>query len=207
MLAAASSRTSSNQELRIMTTTLRQLGARRLLTAALALGLVGVVAVPAIYAASSAPSAPAAPAAAAADSSAAGAGEAAQVDEAALTPAAIRLGANLLNRVVRGDLTVRAKGGTFVQVHYERGTISAVDATSITITGPDGKGATFVVTTNTKVRSKGKLEAIGNLSVGQNAMVFGTTSGSTYSAVLIRGLVARPATNGTAPAAGSSTAP
>ena len=186
----------------------RQVGARRILTAVLAIGLVGIVAVPAIYAASAAaPAAATVPTAAADGSTAGAAGDAAQVDEAALTPAALRLGAKLLNRVVRGDLTVRAKGGTFVQVHYERGKISAVSATSITITGPDGKGATFAVTTNTKVRSQGKLEAVGDLSVGQNAMVFGTVNGSTYTAVLVRGIVARPAANGTAPGAASSTAP
>lgn len=186
----------------------RQLGARRILTAVLAIGLVGVVAVPAIYAASAtAPAAATVPTTATDNSAAAAAaGDASQVDEAALTPAALRLGAQLLNRVVRGDLTVRAKGGTFVQVHYERGTISAVSATSITITGPDGKGATFVVTANTKVRSQGKLEAIGGLSVGQNAMVFGTVNGSTYTAVLVRGIVARPA-KVAAPGATSSTAP
>jgi Domain of unknown function (DUF5666) len=188
-----------------MITRLRQFGARRLLTATLAIGLIGVVAVPVIYAASSgAPASNAAPLTAAGDPSTAGAAGANQVDEAALTPAAIRLGGRLLNRVVRGDLTVRAKGGTYVQVHYERGTISAVSATSITISGPDGKGATFIVTANTKVRSQGKLEAISDLSVGQNALVFGTTSGSTYTAVLIHGVVARPAN---APAAGSSTTP
>ena len=187
-----------------MISKLRQFGARRILTAVLAVGLVGVVAVPAIYAASTATTASPATSTAAV---AAGAGGAAQVDEAALTPAAIRLGANLLNRVVRGDLTVRGKAGAFVQVHYERGQISAVNATSITITGPDGKGATFTVTATTKVRSQGKLESIGDLKMGQNAMVFGTVSGSTFDAVLIRGIVARPATNGTAPAAGSSTAP
>jgi hypothetical protein len=186
----------------------RQFGARRLFTAVLAIGLVGVVAVPVIYAASSAaPAAATVPTTAANTSAAMAAGDAAQVDEAALTPAALRLGGKLLNRVVRGDLTIRAKGGTLVQVHYERGAISAVSATSITITGPDGKGATFAVSATTKVRSQGKLEAIGDLAVGQNAMVFGTVSGSTYSAVLVRGLVARPAGKGAAPGATSSTAP
>ncbi len=189
-----------------MTNRIRQFGARRLITAALAIGLVGGVAVPAIYAASNG-TAPAAnvPTTAATGGSTAGAGDAGQVDEAALTPAALRLGGKLLNRVVRGDLTVRAKGGTFVQVHYERGVISAVSSSSITITGPDGKGATFVVSAATRVRSKGKLEAIGDLAVGQNAMVFGTVSGSTYSAVLIHGIAARPAKTGALP--GSSTTP
>jgi hypothetical protein len=185
-----------------MISTLRQFGARRAITAVLAIGLVGVAAVPAIYAASNA----AAPAASTADTSAV-TGSAGQVDEAALTPAAVRLGGGLLNRVVRGDLTVRAKGGTYVQVHYERGRITTVSSTSITITGPDGKGATFTVTAATKVRSKGQLVKIGDLSVGQNAMVLGTGGAGTYSAVLIRGLVARPASNGVAPALGSSTTP
>jgi Domain of unknown function (DUF5666) len=190
-----------------MITKLRQFGARRILTAVLAIGLVGVVAVPVIYAASNASGAVPASSVSADSTTGAAADTAAQVDEAALTPAALRLGANLLNRVERGDLTLRAKGGTFVQVHYERGQITAVSAGSITITGPDGKGASFTVTANTKIRSQGKLEAIGALQMGQNAMVFGTVSGNTYTAVLIRGIVARPATNGTAPAAGSSTTP
>jgi len=188
-----------------MISKLRQFGARRAMTAVLAIGLVGVVAVPAISATSNA----SAPAASNTDTSASIAGGGAQVDEAALTPAAVRLGAGLLNRVVRGDLTVRAKGGTYVDVHYERGQVTAVSAGSITIKGPDGKGATFAVTATTKVRSQGQLEAISKLSVGQNAVVFGTGSAGNYKAVLIRGLVARPAAGqgGPAPAPSSSTTP
>jgi hypothetical protein len=181
-----------------MISKLRRFGARRAVTAVLAIGLAGGVAVPAIHAASSA----GAPAAAATTSSAAAPGSAGQVDEAALDPAAVKLGAGLLNRVVRGDLTVRARGGTYVNVHYERGQVSAVSSTSITITGADGKGATFAVSPTTRVRSKGQLEAIGDLSVGQSAVVFGTGSAGSYNAVLIRGLVARPAA-----APGASTTP
>ena len=159
-----------------MISKVRQFGARRVLTAVLAIGLVGGRRGPRDLRGVSDPRRPPStvPTTAADGTTAGTAGDAGQVDEAALTPAALRLGGKLLNRVVRGDLTVRAKGGTFVQVHYERGKVSAVSATSITITGPDGKGATFAVTATTKVRSQGKLEAIGDLSVGQNAMVFGT---------------------------------
>jgi len=188
-----------------MISTIRQFGARRAVTAVLAIGLAGGVAVPAIYAASSA----GAPAASTANTSASDPGNAGQVDEAALNPVAVKLGAGLLGRVVRGDLTVRTKAGTDVSVHYERGQITAVSATSITIMGADGKGATFAVTARTRVRSKGQLEAIANISVGQNAVVFGTGSAGSYNAVLIRGLVARPAAGQGAatPAPGSSTAP
>ncbi len=181
-----------------MSSTLRQIGARRVITAVLAIGLVGAVAVPAIYAASSA----SAPAAAGIDA-AANAGAAGQLDDASVAAANVRLGGGLLGRVVRGDLTVRGKGGTYVQVHYERGQITAVSATSITITGADGKGATFAVTATTKVRSKGQLEKTSDLSTGQAAMVFGTGSNGTYSAVLIRGIVARAAV----PAGGASNTP
>jgi hypothetical protein len=192
-----------------MISKLRQFGARRAITAVLAIGLVGVAAVPAINAASSAiaPSAPTADNSAASAASAAGGAGAGQVDEAALTPAAVRLGAGLLNRVVRGDLTLRAKGGTYVQIHYERGQISAVSSTSITITGPDGKGATFAVTATTRIRSGGKLVAIGDLTMGQNAVVLGTGSAGSYNALLIRGIVPRPATNGSAPAPAATTTP
>jgi hypothetical protein len=187
-----------------MISKLRQLGARRAVTAVLAIGLAGGVAVPAIYAASSAGAPAASTNGSATDPAGAG-----QVDEAALNPAAVKLGAGLLSRVVRGDLTVRAKSGVDVNVHYERGRITAVSPTSITITGADGKGATFAVTATTKVRSKGQAETIADLSVGQNAMVFGTGSAGSYSSVLIRGLVARPAAgqNGAVPVPSGSATP
>ena len=58
-----------------------------------------------------------------------------------------------------------------------------------------GHDIEIAVTATTKVRSKGQAETIADLSVGQNAMVFGTGSAGSYNAVLIRGLVARPATS------------
>lgn len=167
---------------------LRQLGARRILTAVLAIGLVGIVAVPAIYAASAAPSAASTAAAPAASGGADG-----QVDEVPLNAAAVRLGGALLNRVVRGDLVVRAKGGTYVDIHYERGRISAVSATSITIVGPDGKGATFALTAATRVRSDGQVAKASDLAVGRNALVFGTGSAGNYTAVLVRQPAVKPA--------------
>lgn len=162
----------------------RQFGAGRIAIAVLAVGLLGIAAVPAIDAASAAP--------AAAGTTVAG-GAAGQVDEAPLNAAAVRLGGGLLNRVVRGDLVVRAKGGTYVDVHYERGRISAVSATSITITGPDGKGATFALTAATRVRSSGQAAKASDLAVGRNALVFGTGSAGSYSAVLVRQPAIKPA--------------
>lgn len=169
---------------------IHSLGPRRVVTIVLALGLAGIVAVPAISAAY-------APATAAtqAPATAATSGTAGQVDLTALDASTVKLGGNLLKRVVRGDLVVRAKGGTFVTVHYERGKISAANATSITIACPDGTSASFALTATTRVRSAGHLAKIGDLAVGRNALVFGTGVAGSYTAVLVRQPAPKAATN------------
>jgi hypothetical protein len=172
---------------------MREFGARRIATVVLAIGLVAVVAVPAINAASSpAGGTPMATSSMAASGSLAGG--ASQVDDAALNAAAVRLGGGL-KRIVRGDLVMQAKGGAYVNVHYERGQISAVNAGSITIVGPDGKGATFALLATTRIRSNGQAIKAGDLVVGRTALVFGTGGAGSYTAVLIREPVARPGRN------------
>ena len=114
-----------------MNARIQQFGARRIATVILALGLVGVVAVPVINAASSGPAPGCSGSSIYRSRSSAGGAGAGQVDEATINAAQLRLGSKLLSRVVRGDFVVRAKGGTFVDIHYERGQISAVTATSL----------------------------------------------------------------------------
>jgi hypothetical protein len=149
---------------------LRRFGPRRALVVILTLGLVGIVAVPTILAAAPAVG-PAGPVAA--------------LDRAAL--------AGRLGRVLRADATVLKKDNTTMVVHYERGEITAVSSSSITIKGLDGVSATFAVTAHTRVREKGHAAKITDLSVGERAMVLGTKSGDAYTAVLIR-CVVKPAT-------------
>ena len=168
-----------------MNARIQQFGARRIATVVLALGLVGVVSVPVINAASSGP----APAAQGVNPSVVSSGSGAgadQVDETAINAAQVRLGGKLLNRVVRGDFVVRAKGGTYVDVHYERGKISAVNATSLTVVGPDGKGATFSLTAATRIRTDGQLAKASDLQVGRTVLVFGTGSSGSYTAIVVR---------------------
>jgi len=149
---------------------LRRFGPRRALVVILTLGLVGLVAVPTMLAA--APTVgPSGPVAA--------------LDQAAL--------AGRLGRVLRADATVLKKDGTTMVVHYERGEITAVSTSSITIKGLDGVSATFAVTTATRVREKGHAAKIGDLTVGERAMVFGKANGAGYDALLIR-CVVKPAT-------------
>lgn len=153
-----------------MLTHLRRFGPRRALVVILTLGLAGIVAVPTILAA--------APAVGPSD-------QVAALDRAAF--------AGRLGRILRADATVLKKDGTTMIVHSERGEITAASTSSITIKGLDGVSATFAVTADTRVREKGHAAKIADLSVGERAMVFGTKSGDTYTAVLIR-CVVKPAT-------------
>lgn len=143
--------------------------------ALLGLALLGVVVAPAVGAASPSSTAPgAATAQTAADPSAI---------------AARRIARHpLLAGTVRAELTVVRRDGTTVLVHYEVGEITSVTPTSVTIRGRDGKGATFTVTAATRVRAGGRPISISDLKAGDRAMVFGTDSGGTYTAVLIRGV-------------------
>jgi hypothetical protein len=179
---------------------IQQFGARRLATVGLALGLVGVVAVPVINAASSGP-APAAQPAPAMGASGSGA-DAGQVDEATINAAQVRLGGKLLSRVVRGDFVVKARGGTYLTIHYERGQVSAVNATSLTVIGPDGKGATFALTATTRIRSAGQLAKASDLQVGRTVLVFGTGTAGSYSAIVVR--QPKPGTGGAVPNASTT---
>jgi len=116
------------------------------------------------------------------------------VSAAEPTRSAERLGRHpILRGTVRADLTVVKRDGTTVLVHYERGEITAVSDTSITIKGRDGKGATFVVTPETRVREKGAPAKISDLTVGDRAMVFGTNENGIYKAFLIRCVLSPPA--------------
>lgn len=61
----------------------------------------------------------------------------------------------------RGDLTLE----------LQRGTITAVSATSITLLSKDGYQHSYAVAPETKVRERGKPIAISELRVGERAMV------------------------------------
>lgn len=103
--------------------------------------------------------------------------------------------ADLLRGVVRADLTVVKRDGSTVLVHYERGEITALSETSITVKGRDGISATFALTPDTRVREKRRPATISDLEVGDRVMVFGTNDNGTYTAFLIRCVVKAPATS------------
>ncbi len=99
----------------------------------------------------------------------------------------------LLAGTVRADLTVVKRDGTTVLVHYELGRIATISSTSIAVTGRDGKGATFAITSTTRIRFNGHAIPVGSLKVGDRVAVFGTGASGDYTAFLIRRLRPGPA--------------
>ena len=111
---------------------------------------------------------------------------------AATTPARRPTLRALVNVLVRrsfsGDVTFRTKTG-FETLHYERGTVTAVGTSSLTIRTPDGVSTTFAVTSSTHIRNGGAAAQLSQLISGDRAVVFGTsTTGAAgpFTASLVR---------------------
>jgi hypothetical protein len=63
-------------------------------------------------------------------------------------------------RTVHADLIVKDKSGAYVTVTIDRGTVSAVNATSITLDRADGKQAILTINNDTKVHGAASVSAI-----------------------------------------------
>jgi len=87
-----------------------------------------------------------------------------------------------LSKSVYGDGTVLFADGTSQAVHYDRGQITAKDASSLTIKRPDGKSVTLTYDAQTLVREQGEVYSVDKLEVGERAMFFSESG----KAVLIR---------------------
>ena len=81
----------------------------------------------------------------------------------------------LVRRSFSGDVTFRTKTG-FETLHYERGTVTAVGASSLTVQTPDGVSTTFAVTSSTHIRYGGAAAQLSQLISGDRAVVFGTST-------------------------------
>lgn len=75
-----------------------------------------------------------------------------------------------LARVEHGQLTVRTKTGTEL-IDLQRGQVTAVSPTSITVKSEDGFSATYAVDSATKVRKAGQPSAIGSVADGDNVVI------------------------------------
>ena len=85
--------------------------------------------------------------------------------------------AGLASRAEHGELTVRAGKGTQV-VDVQRGQVTAVSATSVTVRSKDGFSATYVVGSSSKVRAAKKAASISAVKTGDRVGVVAVRSGN-----------------------------
>jgi len=90
-----------------------------------------------------------------------------------------RRGAHLprFGRAIHAEAVVKGKDGKFLTVYTQRGEVTAVSATSITLKSADGFTSTYAVSADTK---------IGDVKVGDAAAVIATKSGDAKNAKGIR---------------------
>lgn len=77
---------------------------------------------------------------------------------------------NLLGRAEHGQFTVRTKQGTEV-VEVQRGAVTAVGPTSVTVRSQDGFSARYPVGSAAKVRAHGQASTITSVHVGDQVRV------------------------------------
>lgn len=85
--------------------------------------------------------------------------------------------------VVHGQVTVPKSGGGYQTVGLQRGTVTAVSSSSITVKSADGYSATYAVSSSTEVNAQAA--GIATVKVGDTVGVTATVSGKTATAASI----------------------
>ncbi len=91
---------------------------------------------------------------------------------------------------IHGQFVVPKPGGGYQTVDTQRGSVTAVSATSITVKSSDGFTKTYRVTSSTIVAAR--RDGIASVKTGHQVTVMATVSGSTATAVGIVDLSALP---------------
>ncbi|MEP6696353.1 MAG: hypothetical protein ABJA34_05670 [Pseudonocardiales bacterium] len=95
----------------------------------------------------------------------------------------------LARRTVHGEFVVKGKDGKYVTAETQRGAVTAVSRTSITVRSADGFTATYAVTSDTKVgKDKAKAD-IAAVKVGDLVLVVAVKADGGKTA---RGLLVAP---------------
>jgi hypothetical protein len=84
---------------------------------------------------------------------------------------------------IHGTFVVPKADGGYQTVHTQRGTVTAVSATSLSLTSEDGFTASYVVTADTGVNAQ--RDGIATVEVGDEVVVIGTEDSGTVTAVQI----------------------
>lgn len=88
-------------------------------------------------------------------------------------------------RGVHGEATVKGKDG-FHLATWQRGKITAVSATGVTVRSEDGVSWTWTADGKTHVRKNGAKASLQGLTGGDQVLVAGERSGGTRTARLVR---------------------
>lgn len=88
---------------------------------------------------------------------------------------------NLLGRIEHGEFTVRAKRRDVV-LDVQRGRVTMVSPSSVTVNSVDGYTATYAVDTTTKVRKNKASATISDVQTGDRVSVLAGRSGATSTA-------------------------
>jgi hypothetical protein len=91
---------------------------------------------------------------------------------------------------IHGQFVVSKPGGGYQTIDTQRGTVTAVSASSITVKSGDGYTKTYQVTRSTNV--KAQRAGIGSVKTGQTVSVVATVTGSSATATQIVDLAALP---------------
>jgi len=85
-------------------------------------------------------------------------------------------------RLQHGQFTVTAPNGGEEIVNVQRGKVTAVSPTSLTVASTDGFSATYKVDTSSKVERDNKAATIGDVRTGDQVFVAAVKSGTTDTA-------------------------
>jgi hypothetical protein len=102
----------------------------------------------------------------------------------------------LLRRTLHGSLVLRGKAGKTVTVDIQRGTITDISATSLTMKSTDGVSETYVLTPATKLRSRGKAVTLATVKDGDRGLVVAIEGSSGKVARAVRGIHVPKASSG-----------
>jgi len=86
-----------------------------------------------------------------------------------------------LRRVEHGEFTVHTKTGDKV-MDVQRGVVTAVNATSVTVKSTDGFSSTYTINPTTKVRKDKTTAAVSQIATNDRVQVMATKTGSTVIA-------------------------
>lgn len=96
------------------------------------------------------------------------------------TPKAHHRGRSLLARAEHGEVTVHTKKGDET-VDIQRGQVTSVSATTVTVRSTDGFTAVYTLGSTSKVASKGKPSSMANVHDGDRVNVIAIRDGNTLT--------------------------